>query len=102
MDRTNDEMVHAMVHEKAFGKTIAAVYVGDSEYLAFEFTDGTALVLEVASGSFEIAGSDEAAKVLQRAQAAAEKRASARGRIEAKLPAHESEGQALTEASQTG
>lgn len=25
------EMVHAMVHEKAIGKTIAAIYLGDDE-----------------------------------------------------------------------
>ncbi len=60
-----------MIHEPAIGKTIAAVYLGDnepfvsmdpenappdgifrSEYLAFEFTDGTALVLDVASGNY--------------------------------------------------
>lgn len=115
------EAVHHQVHHKAIGKTIAAIYLGDnerfrsldpensppdgifrSEYLAFEFTDGTALVLQVASGnSFHAAGDDEAAKVLKRAHRAADERLSAHGRIEAKVPAHESEAQALTEASQT-
>jgi hypothetical protein len=115
------EAVHHQVHHKAIGQTIEAVYLGDnerfrsidsensppdgifrSEYLAFEFTDGTALVLQVASGnSFHVAAGDEAEKVLKRAHQAALQRASTQGHIKAKLPEHESEGQALTEASQT-
>jgi hypothetical protein len=111
------EMVHSMIHERAIGKTIAAVYVGDndpfvsmdpenappdgifrSEYLAFEFTDGAALVLQVGAGnSFHPATADDTQKILKRAHEAAEKRA----HLEMKVPEHESEGQALTEASQT-
>jgi hypothetical protein len=111
------EMVHHMVHERAIGKTIAAVYIGDSErfratfpedhppdgifrgeYLAFEFTDGSALVLEVAPGnSFSV--DPEPDKVLKRAHDAAKKRA--QGHIETTVQEHESEGQELTEASQT-
>lgn len=62
------EMTHYMIHERAVGKTISAVYYGeykpfydkDSEethegvfcgdYLVLEFTDGTALHLAGASG----------------------------------------------------
>jgi hypothetical protein len=111
------EMVHAIVHEAAIGKTIAAVYLGDndrfvsmdtesappdgifrSEYLAFDFTDGTSLVLQVGAGnSFHPATSVDSQKILKRAHEAAEKRAQAL----TKLPEHESEGQALTEASRT-
>jgi hypothetical protein len=111
------EMVHSVIHERAIGKTIAAVYLGDndpfvsmdpenappdgifrSEYLAFEFTDGTALVLQVGAGnSFHPATADDTQKILKRAHEAAEKRA----HLEMKVPEHESEGQALTEASQT-
>ncbi len=81
-----------MVHERAIGKTISAVYLGDSkrfravvpedhppdgifrgEYLAFKFTDGSALVLEVGSGnSFSV---DPDAKELKRAKAAAKRNA---------------------------
>jgi hypothetical protein len=113
------EMVHATVHEAVIGKTIAAVHLGDderfksmepenatpdgifrSEYLALEFTDGTALVLQIgASNSFHVAVPDDAAEVLKRAHEAAKKRA--QGHIETTVPDHESEGQALTEASQT-
>jgi hypothetical protein len=88
------EMVHHMIHERAIGKTIAAVYLGDaerfrslspensppdgifrSEYLAFEFTDGTSLVVEVAAGnSFHVADTREAPKVLKSAKDAAHRR----------------------------
>lgn len=88
------EMAHSMIHERAIGKTIAAIYLGDSErerlpdfaedhpdgifrseYLAFEFTDGTSLVLQVGSGnSFAVAGKKEAAEVLKRAKGAAHQR----------------------------
>ncbi len=86
------EMVHAMIHERAIGKTIGAVYLGDSErfralipedyppdgifrgeYVAFEFTDGTALVLEVASSnSFSVDTKPE--RVLKLAKGAAKAR----------------------------
>jgi hypothetical protein len=59
------EMVDHMIHERAIGKTIAAVYLGDerldepyepggndrTEHLLFEFTDGTTLTLLIGSGN---------------------------------------------------
>jgi hypothetical protein len=118
-ETSGPEMVHSQVHEASIGKTIAAVYLGDderfhslqpwnsppdgifaSEYLAFEFTDGSALVLQIGSGnSFHVGTPEQGAKVLKRAHEAAEKRA--QGHIKTTVPEHESEGQALTEASQT-
>jgi hypothetical protein len=109
----------SQVHEASIGKTIAAVYLADderfrslqpensppdgmfrSEYLAFEFTDGSSLVLQIGSGnSFHVGTPEQGEKVLKRAHEAAEKRA--QGHVETKVPEHESEGQALTEASQT-
>ncbi len=88
------EMVHKLVHEHAIGKTITAVYLGDAEpipghdpkdhapdgvfrgeYVAFEFSDETSLVLEIAAGnSFWVAGEREAAKVLARTKEAARNR----------------------------
>ena len=62
------EMAHLMIHERAIGKTIAKVYLGEceplpelpqSEYVLFEFTDGTALLLEVASGYSFWVGTDK-------------------------------------------
>jgi len=84
------EMVHYMIHERSVGKTIASVYLGDtepfesldpensppdgifrSEYLCFEFSDGTALVLAVASGnSFHCCVKPEAGEILARAKTA--------------------------------
>lgn len=83
-------MVHAMVHERALGKTIVRVYLGDnppfrgltelcescypgnifrSEYLAFKFSDGSTLMLQVAAGnSFHVAFDDEARTILGKAE----------------------------------
>lgn len=114
------EMTHHSVHERAIGKTIAAVYLGDSErfpsqdpansppdgiyrseYLTFEFTDGTVLELLIGSGnSFAVGDGEELARA-KRAHGAATKRLPAHGHIAAEIPEHASEGQALTEASQT-
>ncbi len=111
------EMAHAQIHEATIGKTVAAVYLGDnerfrsmdpensppdgtfrSEYLALEFTDGSALVLQIGAGnSFCVAVPDDAAAVLKRAHEAAQ----GREQMVAVIPEHESEAQALTEASQT-
>ena len=88
-DGSGPEMIHKLVHERAIGKTIASVYLGDdkpirpfsdsevfqSEYLAFEFTDGSSLVLQVAAGnSFHLALEDEARKILASAKRASKKR----------------------------
>jgi hypothetical protein len=72
------QAVHTQIHERAVGKTIAQVYLGDceplpdlpqSEYVVFEFTDGSTLMLEVAGGySFSVSGDKEGQKVLARAR----------------------------------
>ena len=74
-------MAHSMVHERAIGKTIAAVYLGDAErvpsgdggvfrgeYVAFEFTDGTALELLAAAGNSFAVGSGRELKRAKRAK----------------------------------
>ena len=68
------EAVHYQIHERAVGKTIARVYLGEcepipelpqSEYTVFEFTDGSALMLQVGGGySFHVAGGSETKKLL--------------------------------------
>jgi len=68
------EAVHYLIHERAVGKTIARVYLGDcepipdlpqSEYTVFEFTAGSALMLQVGGGySFHVAGDSETKKLL--------------------------------------
>lgn len=78
------ETVHYQFHEYTVGKTIAQVYLGDSEpfkslqpensppdgifrseYLAIEFTDGTMTMLEVGPGnSFFVLGDEMAKKQL--------------------------------------
>jgi len=60
------EIGHAHIHELSVGKTVARVYLGDdeplppeipnSEYVVFEFTDGSLLGLQIGSGnSFAVA-----------------------------------------------
>ncbi len=71
------EAIHSYIHERAVNKTIARVYLGgcepipdlpQSEYVVFEITDGTTLMLQVASGySFHVGSKDEAQEVIARA-----------------------------------
>jgi hypothetical protein len=75
------EAVHKQIHERAVGKTIARVFLGQrppikspgqlpqSEYTVFEFTDGSTLMLEIGAGySFALGSDKEAKKVLDRAK----------------------------------
>jgi hypothetical protein len=73
---------HAQIHEALVGKTIARVYLGDdepieepgearfeSEYLVFEFTDGSMTKLSVGSGNSFFPGTDaDARKTLNEAR----------------------------------
>jgi hypothetical protein len=80
------EAVHQQLHEHAVGRMIARVFLGDAEpekspfpedcppdgffrgeYLVFEFTDRTSLMIEVAGGnSFSVHGDAMAKKQLAR------------------------------------
>jgi hypothetical protein len=75
------EAVHYQIHERAVGKTIARVFLGQnapikspgelpqSEYTVFEFTDGSTLMLEIGAGYSFAVGSDKSArKVIARAK----------------------------------
>jgi hypothetical protein len=72
VDGAGPAAVHRQIHEAAVGKTIEAVYLGEikldepyesggndcTEFLLLEFTDGSSLPLQVASGNSFFVGYD--------------------------------------------